>query len=93
MHVLVGSEEKLFQVHEDVLRSNSEFFAAALKKEWTEGQTRVVKLPEESEHHFCRYVQYLYSGTIACQGTNIATEFMVLAWMYVFGEQVLDTGF
>jgi hypothetical protein len=45
--LLVGPEEKSLVAHESHLQLNSDFFRTALKKEWAEGQTRVIKLPED----------------------------------------------
>jgi hypothetical protein len=38
--LLVGPEEQKMLVHAHQITVHSEFFAAALKKEWVEGQTR-----------------------------------------------------
>jgi hypothetical protein len=43
--LLVGPEEEKMVVHESYLSQDSAFFKAALKKQWTEGQARVIKLP------------------------------------------------
>lgn len=44
--LLVGPNEHEIAVYGIFLTRSSEFFKAALKKEWVEGQTRVIKLPE-----------------------------------------------
>lgn len=45
--MLVGIEEEQMMAHGSYLAGCSDFFRAALKKEWVEGQTRTLKLPEE----------------------------------------------
>ena len=62
--VVVGADEECFFVHSSVLRKHSEFFDTACKKEWIEGQYRVIKLPEDDSDIFHNYVQWLYTGTI-----------------------------
>lgn len=53
---------------EKLLRENSGFFAAALKKDWREGQKRVVKLPEEDSKIFNFWLNWLY-----CRRLHLAT--------------------
>lgn len=88
--VLVGKHEEPYFIHERILSRNSLFFEAALKKEWKEGQTRTVKLPEEDSAVFGRYANYLYTGSLACQGNSIDAEYTVLADAYILGETMLD---
>lgn len=45
--LLVGPEEQKMLVQIPQITAHSEFFSAALKKEWVEGQTRQIMLPEE----------------------------------------------
>ncbi|KAK0828325.1 hypothetical protein LTR02_010505 [Friedmanniomyces endolithicus] len=44
--VVVSSngKEQTFYCHEELLTTHSDFFAAAMRKEWTEGQARIVRL-------------------------------------------------
>lgn len=53
---------------EVLLQENSGFFAAALKKDWREGQKRVVKLPEEDSKIFNFWLNWLY-----CHRLHLAT--------------------
>lgn len=45
---------------EKLLQENSGFFAAALKKDWREGQQRVVELPEADSGAFNTWLNWLY---------------------------------
>jgi hypothetical protein len=59
--ILVGPGEEEFAVHEHVVTRSSEFFKAAMKKEWTEGQARIIKLPEETHvQNFIHYLNFTY---------------------------------
>jgi hypothetical protein len=46
--LLVGPEQKKMVAHGTYLARDPEFFQAALKKEWIEGQIRIIILPEQS---------------------------------------------
>jgi hypothetical protein len=64
MTLLVGQDEQAMVVHVNHLTRDSEFFAAAMKKEWVEGQTRVIRLPEEYPDIVAHYLSFLYSGKV-----------------------------
>lgn len=60
--LLAGPDEHELIVYESCITRNSDFFRAAMKKEWTEGQTRTIKLPEEScIETLTHYLNYAYS--------------------------------
>lgn len=73
-----------------MLRSNSQFFAAALSQCWLEGQAQEVRLPEEDPSNFNTYVLYLYSGTLACKGVGAQGSYNVLAELYALGTRLMD---
>jgi hypothetical protein len=66
--LLVGTDEHELLVHEDYLARHSALFKAALKKEWAEGQTRTIKLPEETPDLVAFYLDFLY-------GKGLPTDF------------------
>jgi hypothetical protein len=75
----------------------SQPFRAALKKQWTEGQTRVIRLPEESPESVQQYVAYLYGRGLPTRYLTGEFPHMVtedhhdmLAELYVLGERVLN---
>lgn len=76
--------------------SSSEFFTAALKKEWKEGQTRTIELPEENTKTVTQYMDFVYKGFLFShsiqngndlKGANTQCE---LCQLYILGERVLD---
>ena len=96
----VGPEEHAILAHGNFISRRSDFFKAALKKEWAEGQTRIIKLPDEDHQVVTHYLSYTYSK---CLPTDIfTTDFMgtfpdesdeyyqLLAELYVLGERLLD---
>jgi len=97
--LLVGPEEQAMVVHGDCLSRYSEFFTAALKKEWREGQSRTIKLPEETLLDMGYYIEHLYgvplpthklkSGPLVLDAEQPSYE--LLATLYVLGERMLDT--
>lgn len=59
--LVVGEEKEQLLVHGDYLTLRSSFFAAALaNKTWKEGQTRVLKLPEDDPATVGLYLDWIY---------------------------------
>lgn len=85
-------------VHEHYLTRTSDFFAAALKKAWIEGQTRVIELREETPENMEFYCDFVYTGQLPTRifikrdsGHGMAPAFELLANLFVLGERRLDT--
>lgn len=62
--VLIGSEERRFVVHKDVICSSSKFFKAACSANWKEGQEGIVRLPTAKPPVFEMYMDWLYFSEI-----------------------------
>jgi hypothetical protein len=91
--LLVGPKRWELVVHEKCLTRNSDFFKAAVKKEWTEGQTRTIKLPEElCFDTFVRYLNFTYREKLHTEEAKTVSgkHFESLAKIYVLGERMLD---
>lgn len=94
--LLVGPGEQKMVAHSSQLASDSVFFAAALKKEWKEGQTRTIKLPEEDTSTMAHYLSFLYGGRLSTEditvvpGEQIKQCYRLLAQLYVSGERFLN---
>lgn len=92
--LLVGPDE-----HEMVAygsyTSSSEFFHAALKREWTEGQTRTIKLPEEKPAVVAQYLDFCLGEGLPTRSTKDdcreGTVYDVLGELYGLGERLLDS--
>jgi hypothetical protein len=90
--LLVGKEQQEMLVHTNIISTHSAFFRTALKKEWKEGQTRVVKLPEDDPDIVTRYLDFVYHNRVVTQYKSQAdSNYIGLALLYVYGERVLDT--
>jgi hypothetical protein len=97
--LLVGPEEQHMTVHREFLSQDSKFFQAALKKEWVEGQSREIKLPEELPIHIGYYIEHMHGLALPTHvftkkpqfpdGTT-GPQFELLAELYVLGERRLD---
>lgn len=93
-----GPDEHELIVYESCITRNSDFFRAAMKKEWTEGQTRTIKLPEEDcIETLTHYLNYAYSQKLPTDRiTAVASTgfpegtWTTLANIYVLGERMLD---
>lgn len=84
--LVVGQEGKTTElVAHEIQLCNSRFFETALKKEWLEGQTRKIHLPDDDPETINRYLNFLYTGKIAG-----ASGLDALARLYVYGQKVLD---
>lgn len=55
--LLVGQSQTSMTVQKSPITRTSEFFATALKKAWLEGQTKLIKLPEEDPVHLTYYLE------------------------------------
>lgn len=94
--LLVGVEEKKLLAFEHNLVKSSGFFQAALKKEWKEGQTRVVKLPEETIETTTCYLEFVCEGNLPTHATARSDDveerqsYRSLCLLYGFGERVLN---
>ena len=91
--LLVGADEQELVAHKHFLR-HSPFFQAALQETWAEGQTSIVKLPEEKPEIVAAYLDYSYSGKLPTESTTLvisnANAYNVLADLYVLGERLQD---
>jgi hypothetical protein len=95
----VGPTEHVMIAHASYITHNSDFFKAALKKEWIEGQTRVIKLPDDRPDVVSHYLYYTYSkalpsasdaGAINDCNFEIIRYYELLAELYVLGERLQD---
>ena len=98
--LLVGPDEQRMAVHSEFLTQDSRFFQAALKEEWLngEGQSREIRLPDESPVYMAYYIEHMFGLALP---TRVLTEksqcspimahhFKLLAELYVLGERRLD---
>ncbi|KAJ4186129.1 hypothetical protein NW755_007980 [Fusarium falciforme] len=59
--LVVGSEQRLFAAHEDVL-CGSPFFSHALRNGYMDAATKRIALPDEEPEIFSSVLEYLYKG-------------------------------
>ena len=101
-------ETKTFNIHADLLCAHSEFFAAALNKDWKETDERSVELAEDSVEAFELWASYLY-GTLLSEsedqtwdtlGTHLAKHeqactqhHSLLLDAYILGDKMGDFDF
>lgn len=62
--LLVGPDEQPMLAYEYHITQASEFFRVTLKKQWLEGQTRIIKLPEAEPATMAHYLTYLYERSL-----------------------------
>lgn len=91
MTLLVGPDEHRLTVHESFVTRTFDFLKAAMKKKWAEGQTRTIKLPEETSFPiFVHYLTFAYGGRLPTEEAKKADRYRVLVEIYVLGERMLD---
>jgi hypothetical protein len=99
--LLVGPEEQEMAMHGDRLARNSPYFRAALREEWLEGQTHVIKLPDESPELMQHYVEFVYSDKPPANALtkdsksqpSTRRHYKLPAKLYVVGERRLEVKF
>ena len=62
VHVGSGDVKKVWHLPEDLVKSKSTFFTAALEVGWAEGVSKIITLPEEDPYIFEWFVVWLYTG-------------------------------
>lgn len=101
----VGLDQIEMLVHSRYISSRSEFFKAALRGEWKEGQTRTIKLPEEHPKNVAIYLDFTYTRALPTSHitplflkehdvneTFMNYAYAVLVELYLLGDRILDCG-
>jgi hypothetical protein len=96
----VGPSKHAIIAHGGFISRNYEFLKAVLKKEWSESQTQIVKLPNNCRSAVTNYLRYTYckrilTNTLDENCTDILIimfkkEYETLAELYVLGERLFD---
>lgn len=86
MLVLVGVEKVKYTVHTDIICARSDFFKAACKEHWQEGQARVVPLPDTEPDTFQMYMDLLCNRLVY----DNASSSLPLIKFYVLGNFLGD---
>jgi hypothetical protein len=86
-----------FNIHMNLLLWTSEFLKAALKKEWTQAEPRVIDLADEDPDIFKVYATFLYKQKFAnklfVKDRPKTADWTTLTKSYVLGEKLLDAEF
>jgi len=90
LRILVGQGERQqpFWIHEDLLKSHSEFFKRAAKAEWSSDSNRTISLPDDDPGVFQMYAALTYSGVVTPKDWLI--KFGDLVKIYVLAEKLQD---
>jgi hypothetical protein len=95
--LLVGPEEQELLAFGHQLSENSDFFKSALKKEWADGQTRTIRLPEDETQTVEQYLDFVRSQVLPTKTIELANHlrdtdsYVTIFRLYTFGERVLNT--
>lgn len=92
--LLVGEKQEEMLVHAGFLSARSKFFKAALSNNWQEGQTKLIKLPEDDPETVGQYLDHLYRKILPMEmewsANHAEAIYFALARLYAYGERVLD---
>lgn len=91
----VGSVPTAATTHEDRLCQSSDYFKAALSKDWVEGQKREVNFEDKDVGSVISYIDWLYADRLPedIPGLINGLFWVELAHLYIFGEYVQDAHF
>ena len=90
--LIVGPFRRQMMVHGNYLTRHSEYFKTALKKQWLEGETRTITLPE-SPDVMAHYITFAYEAKLPTSDNclkgkaDFAYCYKLLADLYVVGER------
>ncbi|RAH69974.1 BTB/POZ domain-containing protein [Aspergillus aculeatinus CBS 121060] len=97
IEIVVGDEQRVYGVHEGLVRSSSPFFDKALAGKWKESAQRTVQLPNDEPKIVALYIHWLYYGTLPVFCDELVeignSEYLDLAKAYILGDKILDTLF
>jgi hypothetical protein len=62
--LIVGPERHELLVHANYIARNSEFFEAALRKEWREGRIRTISMPADDYETMTTYLRFVYGAQL-----------------------------
>lgn len=95
-----GEEQRIFYVHEALLRATSEYFTTALSSNFPEGQQKTCSFPEDDPYAFRAYVEYLYRGEYhvrtvwpSAEGGEQQSWFLLHAQCFALGNKLIALGF
>lgn len=95
--LVIGPDKHELAAYGHLLAKDSEFFEAALKKEWKEGQTRIINLPEEDIETVTHYLDFVHGQGLPTAAIMVWDElatsphgYPALFELYLLGERVLD---
>ncbi|KAK0654592.1 hypothetical protein DIS24_g5050 [Lasiodiplodia hormozganensis] len=96
IQVDVGSGQRKYYIHKDILCASSPFFAKACNGNWKEARERRIELPEDEPECFDKYVQWLYFNELFVEERKNDCE--ALRWgdwldAYLLGDKLLDQKF
>jgi hypothetical protein len=96
--LVVGSEKHELLAHANFLTQSSEFFRAALKKEWLECQTRIIHLHKEFVYYMAVYLRFLYAGDLprydpcdeSSSLSSYETMYLLHVQIYALAHRLMD---
>lgn len=98
VNLVVGEGERIFIVHEALLRQHSVFFESATKEEWMENRDRTIPLPTDDPDVVDLYMQWIYTTKLPTRQpksevTDNDEVFSLLINAFVFGDKIQDGNF
>jgi hypothetical protein len=96
--LVVGPQKHELLAHARFITPTSEFFKTALKKEWLEGQTRIIHRHDENVRHVVMYLDFIYTGYLPKhefhgkrpEFATLETVYQALVHLYALAQQLMD---
>jgi hypothetical protein len=85
-----------FTTHEQLISASSDYFKAALGRDWRDAKERLVKLPLCDPKAFQIYVQWLYSGPLYAASSKDPTptiDWAIVTQGYLLGDYLQDSNY
>ena len=88
VQVIVGQEEKVFNMHKGVLCNVAPFFRAAFDGQFVEGTEQVLRLPDDDPTLFRHFQLWVYTKQILEDGKALDTvSYKLLINLHIFGDK------
>lgn len=96
MTILVGADQRSFQVHKDKICAKSEFFAdLCARQAWHQQQANTIWLANAEDPVFKAYMYWVSDGVVrlGVGADDIQGSYMRQVKLYVLGDKLGDAGF
>jgi len=99
--LILGPDKHELLAPANILTRSSDFFKTALKKEWLEGQTRTITMPDEDPETIAEYLSIIRCGRLPVRfekfeelpnlnTSSLSSLYIFYSKAYILGSRLLD---